>query len=200
MADAARSRAYYQGSVATEYDAKRVTQKLWKAENEAVEDFLTGVTGTVLDIPVGTGRYLGLYEKMGVKVVGRDVNEDMLAEARKKHPGADLAVADVLALDMADKSIETIVCVRLLNLLSETEMQQALAELQRVASQRIIMTLRTGKKIKLGEGGRQGQTQRRRAFLDALKGWKIEKSRPVLSERYRLYSLVPQVEGAPSER
>jgi ubiquinone/menaquinone biosynthesis C-methylase UbiE len=196
MADAVRTRAYYQGSVASEYDAKRVTQKLWKAENDAVEEFLRGVAGTVLDIPVGTGRYLDLYEKMGVKVLGRDVNEDMLAEARKKHPNADLAVADVLALDMADKSVETIVCVRLLNLLSEKEMQQALHELQRVASKRIIMTLRTGKKMKLGEGGRQGQTQRRQAFLDALVGWTIEKSVPVLSPGYRLYCLAPRVEPA----
>jgi ubiquinone/menaquinone biosynthesis C-methylase UbiE len=189
-ASAARARAYYRGTVAAQYDAKRQRQEKWRCENDAVADLLEGAAGRVLDIPVGTGRFLSLYRGVGLAVIGMDANRDMLAQARKKDRRSDLRLGDIFAIDLPDKAVETAVCVRLLNLMGEAEMQMALRELQRVASKRIVLSMRTGVVAKHKPGAR-GQTQRHAAFLDALDGWRVDTSRRILKNNYRIYRLVP---------
>lgn len=75
----------YFGDVAARYDANRAGAK-WRAEQEAVREFLGRIRETLgdyslVDIPVGTGRFLEFYREFDVAATGLDVSGDMLAEA-----------------------------------------------------------------------------------------------------------------------
>lgn len=61
--------------------------KSYRPENSTIE---------VLDVGCGTGGAVELFRTIGVKkVVGLDISESMIAEARKKHPKGDYRVGDV---------------------------------------------------------------------------------------------------------
>jgi 2-polyprenyl-3-methyl-5-hydroxy-6-metoxy-1,4-benzoquinol methylase len=72
----------YRGRKAATYDEIRRKQQRWHLENEAVERMMANATGTVLDVPVGTGRYLPLWHRLGLACAGIDASEEMLALAR----------------------------------------------------------------------------------------------------------------------
>lgn len=54
-----------------------------------------GGARTVLDVGIGTGMLSGRLEKDGLAVTGLDFSEGMLAEARKRVPGANLIQYDM---------------------------------------------------------------------------------------------------------
>lgn len=128
----------YFGRTAEIYDGRANSPK-WAAEDAAMSRFLdqTG-SGTLLDIPVGTGRFLAEYAKRGISAIGMDVSRDMMAQARLKAPDADLRYGDILAIDMPDKSVDVAVAVRIMSWLTLDEMRKALSELARVSRQWII--------------------------------------------------------------
>jgi ubiquinone/menaquinone biosynthesis C-methylase UbiE len=187
---AANTGAYYHGSRALGYEEKRMGQRLWKEESAALRRFMSDAEGSVLDIPVGTGRFLRFYQEIGLSVIGMDVSEDMLKQADAKRTDAELVIGSILEIDLATDSVDTAVCVRLLNLLSEDEMKQALSELQRVARDQIIITLRSGQEITKNKNGRS-QTQDHRAFLDVLDGWRILESIHLGKRGYHMHKIVP---------
>ena len=77
------------------------------------------------------------------------MSADMLNEARK-HAGKDLKIfqTDILDIKMHGREVDCAVCVRLLNLLSEAEMQRAVSELCRVANDYVILSIRLGNEPK----------------------------------------------------
>lgn len=130
----------YTGQVASSYDDMRSCEPKWDAECAAVEKWL-GIIGAgahVLDIPVGTGRFLAAYRRYGMTAVGMDVSADMLAQARAKDADATLRRGSILAIDMKDASVDVAVAVRIMNWLTVGEVHIALAELARVARRWII--------------------------------------------------------------
>jgi ubiquinone/menaquinone biosynthesis C-methylase UbiE len=105
---------------------------------------LKGASGTVLDIPIGTGRFIPIYRELGFnQVIGMDVSEDMLLEARKRG-GAMLQVGNILDIPMVSGLVDWAVCVRLLNLISEDEMKRAVSEVCRVARAGVVLSIRLG--------------------------------------------------------
>lgn len=134
----------YQGEVASGYDARREDKPKWHRENELVREFLTGLPRdtSVLDVPVGTGRFLSLYEELGFKALGLDINEDMLAEARLKATKAELRAGNAINLNIPNKSFDVAVCIRLFRWISPDEVVKVLSELQRVARKRIVFNAR----------------------------------------------------------
>src|SRR3990167_5525647 len=62
----------YNGAIAKGYDAKREDSEKWKAEDRIMRGMLTDLPrGTsVLDVPVGTGRFIPFYEEFGFNVLG----------------------------------------------------------------------------------------------------------------------------------
>jgi ubiquinone/menaquinone biosynthesis C-methylase UbiE len=134
----------YRGAAARDYDATRRHQTKWKRESECLRVALKGASGTVLDIPIGTGRFIPIYRQLGFKyVIGMDVSQDMLEEARK-HGGATVARGNILDIPMASGLVDWAVCVRLLNLISEDEMKRAVGELCRVARVGVVLSIRLG--------------------------------------------------------
>jgi len=135
------------GEKAQTYDEGRDTDPKWLAENEGVMRFLADAEGPVLDIPCGTGRYFGVYEKLGLEYAGLDVSEEMLAIAKKKFPKARIGKGNITSIPVLDRSYPTVVCIRLLEKLNPEEFAAAIDELCRVTSKRLIFNAITGKEM-----------------------------------------------------
>lgn len=96
--------AYNHGAV----DYETLMQRYWHIPREPLITSLQLTPGqTVLDAAVGTGLNLSAYPA-GVHVVGVDLSEMMMAEARKKQVSADITfkVADLRNLDFPDDSFD----------------------------------------------------------------------------------------------
>lgn len=152
---AAAIRDRYRGRIAAAYDKRRSRQSKWKAEHKSLDAFLghIGPGRSVLDIPVGTGRFLALYAKHGLSAIGMDVSEDMLAQARAKDGGADLRLGDALNIALPAASVDVAVCVRFLTWVTAGEMRQVLAELSRVARNSVIVSVRLTKRATMRRVG-----------------------------------------------
>lgn len=138
---------YYRGQKALSYEADRIGDPQWDLEHRTVAGYLNRVQPSrVLDVPVGTGRFLPLYAERDCKVIGIDVSDDMLEQAKARAAGssmtARLEIGDVTNLDFPDASFDLVICVRLLNLLDFDTYQKAIAELARVALGHLVLGLR----------------------------------------------------------
>lgn len=133
--------SYYGARVRT-YDADRCNSLRWAREQGAVADFVT--EGPVLDCPLGTGRYVGIYRDKGLPVFGADISDDMLCEALRKYPDLSTTKASIFELPYRDGAFATAVCTRMLDWLSPGEMQAAVAELRRVA-RTLVVSIRHGR-------------------------------------------------------
>jgi trans-aconitate methyltransferase len=68
---------------------------------DALIDLLAAVPGQrVLDLGCGTGRHAGLLADQGVRVLGLDQDEAMLAKAREDNPGLTFVHADARSFDL----------------------------------------------------------------------------------------------------
>jgi len=131
----------YYGKEASGYDAAREHSKRWEMEDRAVSMMVDA--GPVLDVPLGTGRFIPIYRRKSLTFTGLDVSADMRAVARQKYGSIDAHLGSVLEIPFPDKSFGTAVCTRLMDWLCPDEMEKAFAELRRV-SDAIIVTLRHG--------------------------------------------------------
>lgn len=173
----------YRGKKAATYDAIRIKQVRWDEENRIVGLMLTACKpANVLDVPVGTGRFLSLYAALGIKFVdGVDVSEEMLALARKKKIKPEkltLKVGDASALDFHDKSRDVVVCVRFLDLIDQEAMHVVVGEMCRVAKRAIICTIRFGKKY-VPKSNTAEHDEKKFTALVAKLGWKITEKAPI---------------------
>jgi ubiquinone/menaquinone biosynthesis C-methylase UbiE len=89
--------------------------------------------GEVLEVSIGTGRNLPLYES-GVRLTGIDVSPAMLQFARRRAAelgiGAELRVGDAQGLELPDSAFDTVVCT--LALCSIPDPRAAVREMKRV--------------------------------------------------------------------
>src|SRR5690606_16214949 len=131
----------YYGSTARDYDRKRDHKPCWAREQAAVEKFVR--YGPVLDVPVGTGRYLEIYRRKGLSFQGLDASDEMIAQARKKCPDLRAQRGTVLDLPFGHKEFGTVVCSRLLNWLYPVDMAKAVQEIRRVGKE-VVASIRLG--------------------------------------------------------
>ena len=98
-------------------------------------ELFAGLTGRILDAGVGTGRNIPYYPA-GAHVVGIDLSQAMLAQARARRDalGSDvpLAAMDVLRTGFADSSFEAVVASFVFCVLKPDRQQAALEELGRI--------------------------------------------------------------------
>jgi ubiquinone/menaquinone biosynthesis C-methylase UbiE len=138
----------YTGSAAEEYDARRGTVAKWQLE----QDIMAHVLGrfsrgtTVLDVPVGTGRFLKLYREYGLRATGYDVSVDMLEQCEKKAKehkyDMSLVRGSIFDLGLSDGCFEVLVCIRFLNWIGFEDLMRVVAELSRVTRGYMILGLR----------------------------------------------------------
>ncbi len=79
----------------------------WLTEREAaIVDEYFAEPGRVLDVGCGTGRTTRPLADRGHDVVGIDVSERMVAQARERHPDLTFRVDDATDLAFADGSFD----------------------------------------------------------------------------------------------
>jgi ubiquinone/menaquinone biosynthesis C-methylase UbiE len=115
-----------------------------------------GLSGTILDAGVGTGRNVPFYPP-GARVVGIDLSPAMLARASRRLALASAAVElrqmDVTRMDFADKTFDAAVATFLFCVLPDEAQLPSLAEIRRV--------LKPGGVLRILDYTRPSQPQRR---------------------------------------
>lgn len=187
--NAAITRQTYYGEKARVYDAKNAETDKRSREAAALREFLVGASGTILDIPVGTGHFLPLYKALGLNVIGMDVSEEMMDQARAKAPELDIRYGDIMQIPLSDAAVDIAVCIRLLSLIDTDEMVLALKELGRIASQFVIFSIKVGTKKVVKN---RSVTHPDAVFTDALcgAGLQIEDARMVREPDFLIYKAV----------
>ena len=135
----------YDKKVAQSYNSDREMEAHWVEENRYVEQyFKIHKIEKLLDLPVGTGRFFKYYRHIS-QLVGIDISEDMLDEARKNMNCLDkdikvtLEKGDVFNLHFANNSFDGIIVFRLFHLIPERQLEAAIKELCRIGSKDIIV-------------------------------------------------------------
>jgi ubiquinone/menaquinone biosynthesis C-methylase UbiE len=138
----------YRGSRARNYDKERVKLAKWASEQRIVGSFLAKLpqSSTVLDLPVGTGRFAAEYKMNGLRPTGMDVSPDMLAEAgaKARAQGLDMTLVegDIRKIASPDNGFDAVICICFLNWVNEAGVRAALHELARVARSDMIVSVR----------------------------------------------------------
>jgi ubiquinone/menaquinone biosynthesis C-methylase UbiE len=135
----------YQGDIAARYDADRMVEPLWAEEQEFVRTWIQRfpANATILDTPVGTGRFLPLLVGQGLKVKGTDISADMVAEAHRQYdhlgPAVELSVGDAERLALPDQSVDGVISWRFFHLIPMPVLERVLREFRRVSRGPILV-------------------------------------------------------------
>jgi SAM-dependent methyltransferase len=82
---------------------------------DLLQKFSSGPARRILDIACGTGSHAIELEKLGYEVVGTDISDDMIAQARKKAGAASSAVhfekQDMRLLDIGSGPFDSVLCL-----------------------------------------------------------------------------------------
>ncbi len=177
----------YVGAVATGYDAKRMNHQKWAVEQSIIEGWIDQMQegSTVLDAPIGTGRFLSAYARRKLNVYGLDRSRDMMKEAEKKLPSGfdiEFRVGDVRDTKLPDKSVDATLNIRITRWLTPDECQQMMREMQRVSRSAMIWTARVAN---------HEHPRPRELFEQALDGWKITRDVAGYVPDYRIMYAEP---------
>jgi ubiquinone/menaquinone biosynthesis C-methylase UbiE len=138
--------AYADSRMAETFDAARfsgpIGRLLAETQEQVIAGFLSPLEGaTVLDVGTGTGRAAIALAERGAIVTGIDASAEMLAVARRRaqEAGASVTFAqgDAHALDVPDRSFDSVVCLRVL--MHTPDWRRSLRELCRVARHRVVL-------------------------------------------------------------
>lgn len=180
----------YRGAVATGYDKKREQQPRWHEEQKIIEDLLSyhPAGSKVLDIPIGTGRFIDVYARHHHVLVGIDISFDMLTLAEQKIAGridSRLYSGDMRDIDgdFPGKFFDVAVMCRITRWLSIADCQKVLKELGRITAKEIIITARVAD---------HPHARPLRIFAEALPDWYLA-SVPVPSDKnYHVIRMTPK--------
>ena len=184
-----RTALKYRKKMAANYEAKRSKQLRWDMENKIVAAMLDTLNGSVLDVPVGTGRFLKLYANLKMKCTGIDISEEMLTLARQKRmPGVVLQIGNATSLNYPCQSFNHVVCVRFLDLIDEETMLTVVKEICRVAKQTVIFTIRLGKNYILKVNTATHDESKLNDFIRR-QGWLIAEKQPIFKQGWYVIRL-----------
>lgn len=126
------TRASY-NRVAAEY-AQRFSDELdhKPVERALLDAFAANTAGQICDLGCGPGQAAAYLHARGAEVVGVDLSEAMIEQARRLHPEIRFLRADMRALPFADGSLAGIVALYSLIHLAPAEIPATLLELRRV--------------------------------------------------------------------
>ena len=133
----------YTHDIASSYENDRRVEEHWRKEQCYAEKLIQAMPdgSRVLDLPVGTGRFIEYYQAKDIQVVGIDISESMLLEAGKKVASSSikLGLGDARVLDYPDNAFGYVLCWRLLHLLPPDILREVVCELARVASGKLYI-------------------------------------------------------------
>lgn len=187
----------YHGAMAATYETKRKKQERWDIENATVEAMLTALKPkSILDVPCGTGRFIALYDKLGVKdVTAVDVSDTMLEQAQAKMKKVkskmyvDFICKDVRNIKHLD--VDVSVCVRFLDLIDEEAMRSVMKKLFACTDKAIICTIRLGNTyIPKSNTATHHKMEFNRMIRKA--GWTVADHVDVFNQGWVILQLVPR--------
>ena len=176
----------YYGKKAEGYEAKRKPQLRWARENEIVEDYArkAGKIGRLIDVPCGTGRFLPLWQKLGVgHVTAFDASEDMQRIAKRKAGASKVTfwLGNAAKMDeFARQQFDVANCIRFLDLIDEPMMHAVVKELCSITRREIWCTIRLGEKYVPKSNT---ATHDRKKFMALISrcGFRVEESTPIFN-------------------
>lgn len=184
----------YRGRKAESYEEKRMKQQRWHLENQIVHAMLELQHGSLLDVPVGTGRFLGYCHDKGFRITGIDSSQEMLDLADAKNILCTLEIGDAAALRFKDKSFDHAICIRFLDLIEESAMQKVVKELCRVTKKTIIATIRFGD-IYVAKSNTATHDKRKFNALVKRCGWTIAEEQAIFKQGWSVVRLIPKSKG-----
>jgi len=139
---------YYQDR-ARHYDQQREHQASWAEENRVLREVAAGLgLGlSVLDVPVGSGRFFPVYADLDWSVSGLDVSDEMLEIARMRADGVFttkplLRKGKATSLPFPDSEFDVVVCFRFLqSIVSFGDARRVIAEIARVTKRFAVLHL-----------------------------------------------------------
>lgn len=141
----------YESKFAEEYDARRKDRSIFNWEEQIVSDLVKDLAPTtrVLDVPVGTGRFIPIYTALDLDVVGLDVSNDMLDQAAKTYDPSSTSVAlmegSATDLPFPDNDFDILISFRFLpGKLTLRQTRRALREYARVTRGNCFVLLKIG--------------------------------------------------------
>lgn len=147
----------YKGTTASNYEEKRKHESKWFREQRVVELLLRKIVNEngnrILDVPVGTGRFFGIYNDLDVNVLGVDISEDMLEKAKEKKShksNIDLKKGDVFELDIGDFKPDIIICNRLFHWLGFERVKEVLHTFSKLKPKYLIIGIQIYRKDFVG--------------------------------------------------
>jgi ubiquinone/menaquinone biosynthesis C-methylase UbiE len=128
---------FYRGVTAEAYETRRSKSGIWQRENSVIEEFFEELKipeqALVLDVPVGTGRFVDVYSKHRCQLIGVDISDEMLDQARARATSNEIFTqADITLMPIAESSIDVAVCIRFAYLVDRKTLKAAIQELSRV--------------------------------------------------------------------
>lgn len=140
---------HYYGENASTYDKIRHKQKRWSKEHKIIERILKEKKlekkdFSVIDVPVGTGRFFSLYQELDIEALGIDVSSDMLdiAASQRKRMDYDISLkfGDARFLPVPDAAYDVMICLRFINFIEEKDIFTVVREQVRVTREEIIVS------------------------------------------------------------
>jgi ubiquinone/menaquinone biosynthesis C-methylase UbiE len=170
----------YHDGVASGYDERRRSHPTWRWEDDHVRRFVASLPGRieVLDVPVGTGRYVPIFLEAGWSVHGCDISADMLTAAEQQL-GDDFArchmiTAPAEAMPLDDASIDVIVSGRFIQWLPDLEaVDRVIAELARVGRGELFLQLRIPARPRESPGVGRSLRYVAAALRRLVRGWTV---------------------------
>jgi ubiquinone/menaquinone biosynthesis C-methylase UbiE len=99
----------------------------------------------VLDVPIGTGRFVELYKDYREEVTGIDSSEDMLAQAKARAEACGYEVhlhrGDIRRIPYVDNHFDLVVCMHFFSWVDHRGLVAVLRELTRVSSRHVIVDI-----------------------------------------------------------
>jgi len=189
-----KAKGRYVGYTAQNYNRKRIRAQKWKKEQEVFGNILVSIPSSsiILDIPIGTGRFIPFYKEYGLEVHGVDISEDMLNEARIEAIAnkfdINLSRADAERLPQRDSTFDYVICARLLNWLPLNIFDIMLREFIRVTRKGLLLEVRVAYPLKKAELRKFSTFWHKKLSLNQQKGFFLHEAKSIqkLFDKYNL--------------
>jgi ubiquinone/menaquinone biosynthesis C-methylase UbiE len=149
MANPGVAERYQSRTAAAEYDRSRFGSLLGRYKNWKLRRMIGAITASlaprslVVDLPCGTGRIDNWLLGAQARVIGVDLSNEMLEQARRNVRPTPLLRgflrADATRLPFQSDSIDAVFCIRFFHLLKEETRLAVLGEIARVARGTIVV-------------------------------------------------------------
>lgn len=110
--------------------ARRIIEANHRAERHTIRLEFADISGSVLDVPCGTGIFSPLFDQLSY--TGLDATKRYVEHARRKHPDKHFLVGDALGLPFDSGRFDGVLVVGFLHHLDDSQVDVALAEVRRV--------------------------------------------------------------------